>query len=582
MKIRRRTRKSAASYLRRHAAALFGLSVIVLLSVELYALHCEVHGRLILPHILYALVEISFLSAPYWWLRGRLRMLALVPAWALSALMFCSAVYFRFYGCAMPFALISQAGNADSVLLSSVSARLRCTDAVFLLCPAWATAALCIPAARAAIIGGSIALRTRLAATIGACALYAAMQLKLTLNIYPDILSAPDACRMIRGHFTHPGEEVVTSHIYLLSHHGLLVHTVHEINHWVRAAAPIRLSATERESLRQYLDAQSRQRPATHFPKGKNLIFIIVESLNADVIDLSVNGREITPVLNALCRDSASVSCTSVVPQTGMGVSSDGQLLYNLGLLPSPSCAAGATRVPQMKALPALSAIVPDNYSTAAFFSESGTIWSEARAYEAYGYKQIHTAADYCRSYQAAGHNDQAMFDYAARCLGDMPQPFCVQMLTVDTHVPFDDSHLPPAADYTATGYSETFRRYLNCVAEFDRLLGRFIADLKHSGLWDNTVLVIASDHNAPLVTAGDGRIVFIAACCGSGMRVERSTRQADVFPTLLDIMGVDSDYRGVGRSMLCPPDSADSAGSRAAAVSDSILRSDFFDFEYK
>ncbi|MDE6454138.1 MAG: hypothetical protein K2L27_08045, partial [Muribaculaceae bacterium] len=75
---------------------------------------------------------------------------------------------------------------------------------------------------------------------------------------------------------------------------------------------------------------------------------------------------------------------------------------------------------------------------------------------------------------------------------------------------------------------------------------------------------------------------VFIAACCGSGMRVERSTRQADVFPTLLDIMGVDTDYRGVGRSMLCPPDSAATAGSRAAAVSDSILRSDFFDFEYK
>jgi len=46
--------------------------------------------------------------------------------------------------------------------------------------------------------------------------------------------------------------------------------------------------------------------------RSKNVIFIIVESLNAEVIGLSINGNEITPTLNSLIADSLTFSAVKL------------------------------------------------------------------------------------------------------------------------------------------------------------------------------------------------------------------------------------------------------------------------------
>ena len=94
----------------------------------------------------------------------------------------------------------------------------------------------------------------------------------------------------------------------------------------------------------------------------------------------------------------------------------------------------------------------------------------------------------------------------------------------------------------------------------------------------DNTMVVIASDHNAPGTTKPDGSpadIVFIAANAGRTLHIDEPVHQVDVFPTILDLMGVQSAWRGVGHSMLGPQ--RGESDPRQATVSDSLLRSDYF-----
>ena len=59
-----------------------------------------------------------------------------------------------------------------------------------------------------------------------------------------------------------------------------------------------------------------------------------MESLNAVVVNMHVNGRPLTPVLNRLLEAEGTISCLNVISQVKDGGSSDGQMIYNTGLLP--------------------------------------------------------------------------------------------------------------------------------------------------------------------------------------------------------------------------------------------------------
>lgn len=111
--------------------------------------------------------------------------------------------------------------------------------------------------------------------------------------------------------------------------------------------------------------------------------------------------------------------------------------------------------------------------------------------------------------------------------------------------------------------------------------------------MYDNTVLVLASDHDLDVgKRKSDGRITFVATNTGRTERIDRPVGQIDIFPTVVEIMELDG-WRGLGMSILdshnCSSVLAD--GSKRGAsdadidslkqtiwhVSDLIVRSDYF-----
>ena len=66
----------------------------------------------------------------------------------------------------------------------------------------------------------------------------------------------------------------------------------------------------------------------------KNLIIIIVESLNSWLLNRTINGIEITPNLNRFIKEDSVISALHILPQVKDGRSSDGHLMINTGILP--------------------------------------------------------------------------------------------------------------------------------------------------------------------------------------------------------------------------------------------------------
>lgn len=136
---------------------------------------------------------------------------------------------------------------------------------------------------------------------------------------------------------------------------------------------------------------------------------------------------------------------------------------------------------------------------------------------------------------------------------------------------------------------------YYRMTNYFDTQLGIFLDRLKSSGIYDRSVIIIASDHNVPLhgeSEIGGAPIVFVALNTGLTKSIDRIVGQIDVFPTIIDIMG-GGDWRGVGLSMLLDNNSSavDATGklyghstpeidrykADAWQISDLIIRSNYF-----
>ncbi|MEE9322456.1 MAG: alkaline phosphatase family protein [Granulosicoccus sp.] len=137
-----------------------------------------------------------------------------------------------------------------------------------------------------------------------------------------------------------------------------------------------------------------------------------------------------------------------------------------------------------------------------------------------------------------------------------------------------------PVRDWHSTDLKQIAATYFGMVSEVDSQLGRLMNALKNRDCWDNTLIVFTSDHGEML---GDhamlGKHGFFessyhipliirdpCAQLSKGTQVDRFTESVDVFPTLLDRLGVDAPSQLDGRSMSAFIDNKPAVNWRTAA----------------
>lgn len=522
------------------------------------------------------------LLSGYWLLRGRLRRLVLVGVWCVTLFLLANLLYFRYWGDLIPFESIVSPASYNMLVMRGGMSMLRWVDMVFVAASAVATVAVwragdeesewLTPWRAAGLTAASLLLWA------GSVA-FSNWRMMVYWNKQGDNQSFAE--------MLHLRMRTVASREMSFHSNGLACYVAAQVKCVMANRQIEELSAADRELIERVVarglssDAAADSLFAGN--EGKNLIFIVVESLNSDVVGRRVAGRSVTPVLDSLLEAEGTVAALDVTVEIGDGGSSDGQLIYNTGLRPLLSGVTALSRA-DMTYPSLVKSIAPAG--SAEFIIERKSTWNHGATSVAYGYDVLHDADSLALFESAERGMDGSLMAYALSRLPKMPRPFVAEMTTLSTHSPFDDGGVdaeswPTERDFDGGKYE---RNYLRMIHYFDSRLGRFIEGLKREGLWEQSVVVIASDHDIAIDSdARDGsrRIVFMALNTGMTRRVEHGVRQGDVYPTVLDMMHVDGGgYRGTGYSMV-RDDYAEKSravtADEAARASDLMIRSDYF-----
>ena len=315
--------------------------------------------------------------------------------------------------------------------------------------------------------------------------------------------------------------------------------------------------------------------------RGKNVILIVVESLNSWVIDLKLNSQEVTPTLNALCQDTVNnLVCTKMKSQVKNGRSSDGIFMYNTGLLPLTTQAVANTfgDVPYPTIAKSLG-----EYDTFYACCDEPSLWDVRNTSKNYGYNQFYGKDEISDLMKNNGYKlDKALLDEVSELLPKHKSPFLALVATAGMHHPYNSPMEPATWVQNTRLYTPEVRCYLECCNAFDNALSEFIEKLKSQGLFENTMIVIVSDHNEMVDDSPKGRpsidvegdnCVFIALNSGQNGLIEGPIGQIDIYPTLIDLMGLnDQKWRGLGYSILRNDIHSVATAPSAAAGSSPLL----------
>lgn len=547
------------------------------------------------------LSDSALLLCFYWFCSPRLRCLSFPVVWIIALFLLANSLYSHYWGDLIPLSSVFIANNYNQFLLNSIPAVFAWYDSAFLLIPASITFAFIalkpykappfIPSAK-----GLCLIATILFYALGFYISTDSIRRWHQKSGYPDIpFSTVIANRFGRD----------SAQFGMWRNNGFCGFIITQMINYPHKE-PIALDSGSRRSLQNFIDMKSDEACDSTVltdNHGKNLIFIIVESLNAWTIGKRYGEHLLTPVLSSLIGSPGCVSSVSMLPQINDGGSSDGQLIYNTGLLPLINGVAAQTYADNV--FPSLNSMLR-HASSAEFIVENARVYNHRRTSTAFGYDNIHDEDSLlAASLDPADIGyDEAVLSYAFDRISKMPQPFLAEITTLSMHYPFDYIGIEPVSwiDSVAPG-NYYLTHYLQTVHYTDAAIGSFLSKLKASPLADNTIVVIASDHDEFTAQRKNSEtsdidypIVFIATGTGITKNVDIPMGQIDVFPTILDIMGADkaqAPWRGLGTSILSDKLKAavsrtgrlygdadslrEAALRRSFTVSDSIIRSDFF-----
>ena len=294
----------------------------------------------------------------------------------------------------------------------------------------------------------------------------------------------------------------------------------------------------------------------------KNLIFILVESYLSVTSDLYINGQEITPNLNHLKRDSNVYYNGHMQPNVSIGESSDGQLIYMAGLLPLHSeITVSKARKNTLIGLPKqMQEIFPDLHSFT-IIPTNPTLWDQQAMTEAYGFKELYSILDYRidmkENIKEDFLTDEMIFKYAEKKDQSNTPPFCSLILTMSMHQPYD-SYMEHGFQLTDQNLPQEYKNYLINCHYTDIQIGKYLKSLKEKGLYYNSLIIIAADHDAhPEYLGMEGKIsreiplYIINGGIKTGEAWAGECNQIDVYTTILDILGMETEWHGLGHTLL-------------------------------
>ena len=318
----------------------------------------------------------------------------------------------------------------------------------------------------------------------------------------------------------------------------------------------------------------------------QNLLIILVESLESWAIT-SIEGIEIMPNIMKLLKTTNTLFSPNITSQVKHGVSGDGQMIVNTGLLPISQGSAAAKYGNNV--FPNIAHF----YQNSCVVAPSRT-WNQPVVTYSYGYQKLIMPS--LVESQPKEWQDEKLCTYCNEIIEKMPEPFCIQLLTVSSHTPFDrvEHEIPLPTDLP-----KYMKDYLCMLNYADSCIGNTISKLQELDLLKNTTIVITGDH-----TIFQQKLLedFKPAANKYGLIFQDKTfcplvihstqifdnvlltdtcYQMDIFPTILHLIGCEDYYwKGVGVNLLdsVARNNRVITEHEAFILSDKVIRANWFE----
>lgn len=338
------------------------------------------------------------------------------------------------------------------------------------------------------------------------------------------------------------------------------------------AAEPI--TPEKQAEIEQWLASQPKHQPADSVTeKRSNLLIVFAESLESWVLEKEVDGKEITPCLNRLLKEKSTLYAPNVLTQVKGGRSIDAQLMICSGLLPLMSGTYSSlyydnTFYTLQKAMRGLKhsrsyLLTIDKVST----------WNQGAVARSFGTDTIISYHDFKMTEAFGTHKrigDASFFQQCREKIerGEVWKPgesVYMQFVTYSGHAPFKLPDHLRTITFPAS-IPEKAADYMTTAHYTDKAIGDFVAYLKTLPQYKETIVVIVGDHEG--LASYRQELVGNPACRGLvsdkqltpfivlnspvGMRYDKFMGQIDIYPTLLNLMQLDTyRWHGLGQSIL-------------------------------
>lgn len=258
----------------------------------------------------------------------------------------------------------------------------------------------------------------------------------------------------------------------------------------------------------------------TNIYKGKNVVFVHMESMMTMFVDLQINGQEVTPNLNKLVR--SGIYFKNFYPQISVGTSSDTEFTLSTSLMPALS---GTVFVNYFDRdyVSVQKLLKEQGYYTFSMHANSSSMWNRAAMHKSLGYEDFYSKEYFNVTPEntiGLGLSDHdfylQMVPYIQKIESEHTN-YMGTIITLTNHTPWDggDAYGEFAVNATVdrvnpeTGETETIQdeyldgtrlgNYIRSAHYADLCLGEFIESIYNNNLFNNTVIVFYGDHDAKL-----------------------------------------------------------------------------------
>ncbi len=296
--------------------------------------------------------------------------------------------------------------------------------------------------------------------------------------------------------------------------------------------------------------------------QGRNVIVIQIEAMQAFVINREYNGQVITPFLNSLLEDD-TIYFDNYYYQIGGGNTSDAEFAVNNSLF-APENESAYMRYTDNKYY-GLPYLLKDNGYTGAyaFHGYEREFWNRDKAYPNQGFDHYYSGEQFDQvDIIEMGISDREFFMQSVDIMKTFEEPFYSFMITLSSHYPYNIPIGYRYIELLPEHEGTLFGLYIEAMRYVDKALETLFIELKESGLYENSIVVMYGDHmglpnydwqSKQFMSEFLGHeyyendvfkvpLIIHAPNAVESQTVSVTGGHVDVLPTLLHLLGIEND----------------------------------------